>query len=607
MILLVLSFVAGVLTVLAPCILPLLPVIVGGSLGAAGETASKRKVFVIVGSLGLSVIAFTLLLKASTALISIPPYFWTWLSGGIVLLFGATLLFPGLWEKLPFLARVSADSNKLVGVGYQKKSFWGDVLIGAALGPVFSTCSPTYFIVLATVLPQNITLGVIYLLAYAAGLCLMLLLVGLLGQRLADRLGVVADSRGLFKRVLGVVFIFVGLVIITGWDKQIQIKLLDAGIYDITKIEQMLLELRGEDVTMCANGMCFGPDASALTSTSSIAAAANEAQKSIRYPKAPEITSPDGYVNTSGNPITIGEFKGKKVVLIDFWTYSCINCQRTIPYLKAWDEKYRDQGLQIIGLHTPEFAFERVQANVEKAVRDFGLKYPSVLDNAYGTWNAFGNSYWPRKYLIDIDGYIVYDHIGEGGYAETEKAIQAALAERADRLGGAMPSKDIAAPGGVVAVNHTAVGSPETYFGAWRNENFGNGTPGQTGSKMFTYTGNAEPNAFYLDGSWNVQSEFAQTALNETARLIYNYQAKNVYLVAGSSHKNIIEVEVQRDGKPLEKANAGIDVIFKDGKSYLQIGANTLYHVVGDTDYGQHIVEFITNSPGFQIYTFTFG
>ncbi len=238
MTLFIISFLAGVLTVLAPCILPLLPVVVG-------STAAKRHKstpYVVVGSLGLSIILFTYLLKASTAFITIPPEIWTYLSGGILVFFGLTLVFPGLWEKIPGLAKLSTKSNKLVGTGYQKKNFWGDVLIGAALGPVFSTCSPTYFVILASVLPVSFALGTIYLLAYVAGLSLVLLLIAILGQRFADRLSKFAASRGKTKRIIGVVFVLLGILIATGYIKQIETSILDSGYFDITKVEQKLLE-----------------------------------------------------------------------------------------------------------------------------------------------------------------------------------------------------------------------------------------------------------------------------------------------------------------------------------------------------------------------------
>lgn len=235
---LIVSFIAGVLTVLAPCILPLLPVVIGSS--ASGR--SKWTPYIVVISLGLSVIVFTYLLKASTLFITVPPQFWTYLSGGIILFFGLIILFPSIWDRVPGLARLSASSNKLVGSGHQKKSFWGDVLIGVALGPVFSTCSPTYFVILASVLPVSFFLGTAYLLAYVFGLSLVLLLIALLGQRFADKLAVFADSKGLVKRIVGVVFIILGILIITGYEKKLETALLEKGYFDVTKVEQILLE-----------------------------------------------------------------------------------------------------------------------------------------------------------------------------------------------------------------------------------------------------------------------------------------------------------------------------------------------------------------------------
>ncbi|MEK7148749.1 MAG: cytochrome c biogenesis protein CcdA [Patescibacteria group bacterium] len=240
MTLLLISFIAGVLTILAPCILPLLPVIVGGSLD--GDKPSKKRAIVVVVSLGVSVIAFTLLLKASTLFIDIPQDFWRWASGGIILVFGLVTLFPGLWERMSLMSSISRKSNEAMTKGLQKKSFWGDVIVGASLGPIFSACSPTYFVILATVLPAQPVLGIIYLLTYAVGLCIALLLVAFAGQNIMVRLGIAADPRGWFKRTLGVIFIVVAIGIITGYDKTLQISILDAGFLDVTKIELLLLE-----------------------------------------------------------------------------------------------------------------------------------------------------------------------------------------------------------------------------------------------------------------------------------------------------------------------------------------------------------------------------
>lgn len=235
----IISFLAGMLTVLAPCILPLLPVVIGA--GASGR--SRTTPYIVIASLGVSIIIFTFLLKVSTAFISIPPSFWTYLSGGILVGFGLILLFPSLWERIPGMAKLSGKSNKLVGTGYQKKTILGDMIIGAALGPVFSTCSPTYFVILATVLPASFVLGTVYLLAYVFGLSLILLLIALLGQKFANRLTSFSGSHSALKMVLGIIFIVLGVLIKLGLDKKIEILILDNGYFDVTKTEQKLLDL----------------------------------------------------------------------------------------------------------------------------------------------------------------------------------------------------------------------------------------------------------------------------------------------------------------------------------------------------------------------------
>ncbi|MEK7069157.1 MAG: cytochrome c biogenesis protein DipZ [Patescibacteria group bacterium] len=602
MLLLLISFIAGVLTVLAPCILPLLPVIIGGSLSDGGVGGfNKKKAFTIIVSLGVSVIAFTLLLKASTLFIDIPEYVWKWISGSIVIFLGFATLFPSLWDS-PLLARLSAKSNVLMGKGYQKKNFWGDVIIGASLGPVFSTCSPTYFIVLATVLPVNPAVGMVYLLSYTIGLCLSLLIVAIVGQKIMNKLGVVADPKGWFKRTLGVVFIIVGIAVIGGFDKKTQLLLLDAGFFDVTKIEQKLLEKHNTPVSAPTESDATEPDAVEETQEVSKDVTAEKPvsmkkdstsylsmqQKQAKFKKVPELSSIDGYINTDGKSITLESLKGK-VVLLDIWTYSCINCQRTLPYINEWYAKYKDQGLEIVGLHTPEFAFERVQSNVEKAVEKFGIKYPVVLDNDYSTWQALGNQFWPRKYLIDIDGYIVYDHIGEGSYAETEKAIQKALKERASRMG--MEDKisgSISKPSNIVPVDSSQSKSPEVYFGSSRNEYLANGTSGVSGEQIFSLPSTISFNKLYFAGTWNIASEYAEN--KNAASIIFNYKAKNVYMVAGSD--NGVEVEIYKDDIFLKKIN------IKDEQ---------LYSLIEDTDYGKHILRIKIPVGGLKAFTFTFG
>ena len=239
--LLPLSFLAGVLTVLAPCVFPLLPVIIGGSL--AGKNPWRP--FVITGSLAGSILIFTLLLKATTALLGISPIVWKVISGGIVVLFGLTYLFPKLWKKISSLLRLDSKAQSNFSSATQKKGVMGMVLVGASLGPVFASCSPTYGVILATVLPQSFIIGLINLMAYAVGLALVMFVVAFFGQRAIKRMKWAVDPNGWFRRVLGILFLIVGLSVMFGLDKQFEIWVLDQGWIDATVIEQRLLDEQG--------------------------------------------------------------------------------------------------------------------------------------------------------------------------------------------------------------------------------------------------------------------------------------------------------------------------------------------------------------------------
>ncbi|MEK7650192.1 MAG: thioredoxin-like domain-containing protein, partial [Patescibacteria group bacterium] len=326
------------------------------------------------------------------------------------------------------------------------------------------------------------------------------------------------------------------------------------------------------------------------------AAAPTGIKKAETYALAKEIVSPAGFVNT--DPLKIQDLIGKKVILVDFWTYSCINCQRTQPYLNAWYEKYRDQGLEIVGVHTPEFGFEKILENVERATRDAEIKYPVVLDNDYGTWNAYKNRFWPRKYLIDIDGYIIYDHIGEGGYTETEEKIQAALRERM-----AVLEERGSIAGGTVRPDADTPSfdkplSRETYFGAWRNTNFGNGTPRVEGEQTFVLpdTKNIDAEKFYLGGRWQITSEYAKN-VEKGARLVFRFRAKDVHMVVGAPAGATIRV--MQDDKPVNSDDV------KEG--LLKVGEARRYNLIKNDSFGEHILELYIEDAGLEAFTFTFG
>ncbi|MEV8273091.1 cytochrome c biogenesis protein CcdA [Microbacterium sp. NPDC077184] len=233
---------AGILTVAAPCVLPLLPVIVGGTIVRGGDARRARwRPFVIAGSLAVSVVVFTLALKATTALLGVPPQVWQIVSGVIIILLGIDLVAPSLWDRVSTRLRLQARSGAALDKTVSRQSVGGDILTGAALGPVFSSCSPTYALIVAVVLPVSFAEGVTYVIAYAVGLAGMLLLIALLGRGLVRRLGWMADPNGWFRRIIGVLFILVGVAVITGFDKQIQTWVLDAGLYDpIARFEEWI-------------------------------------------------------------------------------------------------------------------------------------------------------------------------------------------------------------------------------------------------------------------------------------------------------------------------------------------------------------------------------
>ncbi len=326
-----------------------------------------------------------------------------------------------------------------------------------------------------------------------------------------------------------------------------------------------------------------------------------------QFRKAPEFAGISGYINT--NPIKLADLKGK-VVLVDFWTYSCINCIRTLPYLIDWNAKYADIGLAIVGVHTPEFEFEKNIDNVKAGVNKFGIKYPVLQDNDKGTWDAYANRYWPRKYLIDSEGFIRYDHIGEGGYAETEKIIQTLLAERAVQQGISgfnFNSTTITNSSKIQNVDFSNVNSPELYFG-YQFARAPLGSPqGFVQEQVVNYSipsSTLEPNVVYLEGLWKNNPDNLELA-GDSGKIALVYSAKSVNLVAGGMG----EASVSEDGiKPGSQSNSnstrGLDL---NENGLLKIDGQRLYNIADHVDYGNHYIIIDAKGKGFQVYTFTFG
>lgn len=330
---------------------------------------------------------------------------------------------------------------------------------------------------------------------------------------------------------------------------------------------------------------------------------ADELKNLLKYRRAPDFAGIEKWINSE--PLKIEQLRGK-VVLVDFWTYTCINCIRTLPYIKDWDKKYRDKGLVIVGVHTPEFEFEKKYENVLKAVNDYQLKYAVAQDNSYATWSVYQNRYWPHKFLIDIDGYIRYDHIGEGNYDETEKMIQALLKERMDSL---HQEDGIAAnmsmPQERTEFEPYKVGTPEIYFGY----QFTRGNIGYEGMKPDAAADYKLPkspfkNYVYLEGKWKNNADNMELVGDEGSVLLI-FQAKNANIVAGSEKGS--EAFVFLDNAFENSRNKGLDVGIKENKSASAIKEFKLYNLASAEDYDTHVININIAGKGFKIYTFTFG
>jgi cytochrome c biogenesis protein CcdA/thiol-disulfide isomerase/thioredoxin len=551
MIIALLSLVAGFLSVLAPCVLPLLPIIIGGSFTGI---ENRKRPYVIVASLVTSLILFTLLLKASTTLIGIDPKVWSYLSGGIVIALGLVMLFPLAWDTIIGRLGLQARSQQLLGkAGKTKNGTASAILTGFALGPVFSSCSPLYAWVIATVLPESTAKGLVYLAMYSIGLAIALLGIALLGRKMIDRIKWASNPHGMFQKVIAILFILVGFAVATGYDKKIQTYLVDKDFLNLKTLEEKLVPEEDEPTNQ-------------LRVNSNVEDAS---YFNVEPYAAPELAGLQEWINS--DPLTLTSLRGK-VVMIDFWTYSCINCVRTLPYLQKWHETYADDGFVLIGVHAPEFAFEKVPTNVRRAVSERALTYPIALDNDFVTWRAYKNRFWPANYLIDKNGQVRRTHFGEGEYTETEAAIRALLAEAGAENLSNMTTKDSVPP---ISRNQT----PETYIGSERaeritNENF------SIGENSYTLAEALDTNLWSLGGTWNVSNEYA--TCTDACKLRLRYQAKTVYAVFSGSGTITVNGELKR------------------------ITADDIALLVENESATNQLLE-LELSPGLSLHAFTFG
>lgn len=313
--------------------------------------------------------------------------------------------------------------------------------------------------------------------------------------------------------------------------------------------------------------------------------------------RAPELVGISDWINSK--PLEIHKDLKGKIVLVDFWAYSCINCIRTLKYINDWHKKYAFRGLVIIGVHSPEFEFEKQKENVEMAVKKFDIKYPICLDNEFKTWRAYNNHYWPHKYLIDQEGNIVYDHVGEGGYEETEEVIQKLLEKIGQNIKVELTKE--------TQIPYSAAQTSELYFGYhFARKGLGN-TQGFRANQIVEYSLPKEikEDIIYMEGKWQNNVDHMRHANKKKASTILSFRAKTLNIVANAKKA---KVDVFLDGKPIRKDQAGEDVIVKGGKSYIIVDKAKLYHVVGNKNqYGSYTLKLITKNEGFEIYSYTFG
>jgi cytochrome c biogenesis protein CcdA/thiol-disulfide isomerase/thioredoxin len=500
------AVIAGAGTALSPCVLPILPALL-----SAGATGGRRRPLGIVLGLGVTFTITIVGLAEVVDGVGLGDGSLRSLAVVVLLGFGVLLLVPRLAD------RAEALLSPLIRLGPRSggDGFLTGLGVGAALGFVYAPCAGP---ILAAVISVSAASGetVAVAIGYAAGSAVALLALSLIGRRLLDRV------RGPWlQRALGIVMVLTALAVATDRDVAFQTAIandLPAFLVNPTgdlersaAVADRLDDLRGPS-RFAATGAGL-PELGA----------------------APDFAGVTRWLNSP--PLTMAGLRGK-VVLVDFWTYTCINCLRTLPYLRAWDTRYRDRGLTIVGVHTPEFEFEKDTVNVRDAIARNGLRYPVAQDNDYGTWNAWGNQYWPAKYLIDASGQVRYAHFGEGDYDETEQAIRSLL-----------PSKDLGPRAGRQPGEVPGAATPETYLGAARAERWL--PPVRRGVHDYPGIARLPDDHFALGGRWRVDDESAEAVENATLRA--HVRGKSVYLVLGSRGAKPRTVAVSLDGKPVER------------------------------------------------------
>ncbi|WP_156686477.1 cytochrome c biogenesis protein DipZ [Mycobacterium sp. Marseille-P9652] len=565
------GFVGGLITGVSPCILPVLPVIFfAGAQAPTGETASPRerarsnalRPFRIVGGLVLSFSLVTLAGSAALSLLHLPQDAIRWVALGALVAIGLGLIFPAVERLLerPF-ARIPQKRIAARGDGF---------VLGLALGALYVPCAgPVLAAIVVAGATSSIGPGTAVLTgAFALGAALPLLAFALAGQRITQRVSAFRRNQRPTRIAAGLVMILLAVAL----------------VFDVPAVLQRLVP----DYTSAAQERFAGDrrvreklklggivnDQNAQLSNCSAGATQLE-----NCGPAPELKGIAEWLNTPGDkPVDLASLRGK-VVLVDFWAYSCINCQRAIPHVVGWYNAYREHGFEVIGVHTPEYAFERVAGNVAKGAADLGIRYPIALDNGYSTWTNYRNRYWPAEYLIDAKGQVRHIEFGEGGYHDTENLIRQLLVD-------ADPGVRLPAPVDGAVLTPREQTTPETYFGVGKVVNYGGGGLYDEGTATFAYPPSLAADSFALSGPWALDYQGA-TAQSAQSGVRLNYHAKDVYVVAGGTGT----LTVRRDGR---STTVPID------------GPPTSHAIVSGDRLESGTLE-VRPTPGLQLFSFTYG
>lgn len=541
-----LGLLEGFALIISPCILPILPIILAGSL-----TGSKKRPFGIILGFVFVFALFTYFSRELVQYSGIDLNLVRHISFGILLLLGIILLSSYLTGKFNQLTqRLVSAGSKFSAVNNPQGGLISGMLFGGLIAIIWTPCAGPILaaVIVQTVIQQTNLLSFLTLLAFGVGATIPMLAIALFGREIIAKFSYLKTHTTLFRKILGVVII------------------LSVGYMFYTEV---------------------GISPSIASATNNIPAI--NLQKGLVNPYvAPSISGIDAWLNSK--PLQISDLKGK-VVLIDFWTYSCINCIRTLPYLKDWYQKYHDKGLVIIGVHTPEFDFEKNLANVKNAVIQDGIKYPVALDSHFVTWLNFNNQYWPAHYLIDKNGTVVYTHFGEGDYDVAENNIRYLLGMR-ELAPTKMPAEE------PIAQNET----PETYLGYSRAEHYSSPqSVKEDQATEYSFPNELTQNNWALQGRWKIISDRIISD-QKNATIEINFHARKVFIVMGNATNKAIKVRLLLNGKTIQ-TEKGKDV----ANSSINVNNYSLYEVIALSQPGNGILQVIATSPGLEVYTFTFG